>query len=311
MSALARSQQAKARELESEAEKLLNKKSWFGGNDKAKEEGAETLLQAANAYKVGGLNHEAGATYNRVGEIYRDLNQPAEAAKAFNNAGSCFKKVNPVDAVYAYQSAISLMVDSGRLTQAAKMSRECAELFEGDETGDHVDRAIHYYNQAADFFDMEDSKAQASNCRAKVAELSSAAKDPPDLLLAGRIYNDLGINCLDSNLLKFNAKGYFLQAILCQLANGDAIGAQNSLQRYEAIDYTFSESREGKFCRQLIACVDQYDIDGFAQASFDYDRISKLDPWKTSMLVKIKRGIQDAAGGGGGGAGREDDYDLT
>ena len=215
-----------------------------------------------------------------------------------------------MDAVQSYQSAISIMMDSGRLLQAAKMSRECAELFENDDTGDYVDQAIEYYNQAAGFFDMEDSKSYASSCRAKVAELSSAAKDPPDLLTAGQIYNDLGINCLDSNLLKFNAKGYFMQAILCQLANGDGVGAQNSLQRYEAVDYTFGESREGKFCQQLIAAVDEYDGEGLAQASFEYDKISKLDPWKTSMLVKIKRSIQEAGGGGGGGGG-DDDFDLT
>ena len=202
------------------------------------------------------------------------------------------------------------MMDGGRLTQAAKMSRECAELFENDDTGEFVDKAIEYYNQAADLFEMEDSKSQASSCKAKVAELASAAMDPPDLLTASKIYNDLGINCLDSNLLKFNAKGYFLQAILCQLANGDGVGASNALQRYEAVDYTFSESREGKFCSALITAVEDFDAEGFAQASFEYDRISKLDPWKTSMLVKIKRGIQDSVGGGLGGD-DEDDFDLT
>lgn len=308
MSALAKTQQAKAKEFEAQAEKALAKKSWFGGKEKNQEDAAEILQQAANAYKVGGLNDEAGKCYNRVGDLYRGINSLSEAAKAYSQAGSCFKKTSSVDAVQSFQSAISLMMDGGRLTQAAKMSRECAELFENDDTGDFVDKAIEYYNQASDLFEMEDSKSQSSSCKAKVAELASAAKDPPDLLTAGKIYNDLGINCLDSNLLKFNAKGYFLQAILCQLANGDSIGAQQALQRYEAVDYTFSDSREGKFCSQLIAAVEEYDAEGFAQASFEYDRISKLDPWKTTMLVKIKRGIQDAAGGSGDG---EEDFDLT
>ena len=238
------------------------------------------------------------------------MNSSHPVTLVFLVTGSCYKKTSAVDAVQSYQSAISLMMDGGRLTQAAKMSRECAELFENDDTGEFVDKAIEYYNQAADLFEMEDSKSQASSCKAKVAELASAAMDPPDLLTASKIYNDLGINCLDSNLLKFNAKGYFLQAILCQLANGDGVGASNALQRYEAVDYTFSDSREGKFCSALITAVEEYDAEGFAQASFEYDRISKLDPWKTSMLVKIKRGIQDSAGGGLGGD-DEDDFDLT
>ena len=186
------------------------------------------------------------------------------------------------------------------------MSRDCAELYENDEVAveNAVAMAIEMYEQAADLFQMEDSKGQSSNCKAKVAELSSAALDPPDLLKAGQIYDELGRNCLDSNLLKFNAKGYFLQSILCQLANSDAIGAEQALQRYEGVDYTFSESREGKFARTLVECVEGMDAEGFAQACFEFDRVSKLDPWKTSMLVKVKRGIQ-------GGEEDEDDIDLT
>ena len=208
----------------------------------------------------------------------------------------------------AYQSAISLLTDAGRLTQAAKMSRDCAELYESDEIAveNSTALAIQMYEQAADLFGMEDSKGQASNCKAKVAELSSAALDPPDLLRAAQIYNELGRSCLDSNLLKFNAKGYFLQSILCQLANSDAIGAEQALQGYEGMDYTFSESREGKFARTLVECVEGFDAEGFATACFEYDRVSKLDPWKTSMLVQIKRSIQGEAGGGD-----DDEVDLT
>lgn len=73
------------------------------------------------------------------------------------------------------------------------------------------------------------------------------------------------------------------------------------------MDYTFTDAREGKFCRQLIECVENYDPEGFATACFEYDRITKLDPWKTSMLVKIKRSVE----GEGGSGGDDDDVDLT
>lgn len=228
------------------------------------------------------------------------------------DTGQCYKKANPVDAISAYQSAVGIMTDAGRLTQAAKLCKECAELYESDEvpvTGGKsaVVLAIENYEQAAELFAMEEGKSQSSQCQAKVAELCSAALDPPDLLRAAQIYDELGRKCLDSNLLKFNAKGYFLQAILCHLALPDAIGAQQAMQRYEGIDYTFSESREGKFCRSLIDCVEGFDVEGFGTACFEYDRISKLDPWKTSMLVKVKRSIADDEGG----EGEEDDVDLT
>jgi alpha-soluble NSF attachment protein len=233
--------------------------------------------------------------------------------------GACYKKSSAVDAVAAYQAAVAILTDAGRLTQAAKLCKECAELYENDEVANNnagggkssVVMAIETYEQAAELFEMEDGKSQASQCQAKVAELCSAAMDPPDLIRAAKIYDELGRKCLDSNLLKFNAKGYFLQAVLCHLANSDAIAAQQAMQRYEGVDYTFSESREGKFCRQLVDCVEGYDVEGFGTACFEYDRISKLDPWKTSMLVKVKRSISDEGGGAGGEGGDEDDVDLT
>jgi alpha-soluble NSF attachment protein len=174
--------------------------------------------------------------------------------------------------------------------------------------------AIENYEQAAELFGMEDSKSQKSQCLAKVAELASAQMDPPDLGRASHIYEDLGRNCLESNLLKYNAKGYFLQAIFCQLALGDGIAASQALTRYQNLDFTFGDSREGKFAAALTQCLEEFDSEGFATACYEYDRISKLDPWKTTMLVKVKRSIDEQSGGGmdvGEHAEDGDDVDLT
>jgi len=91
MSAMAKVQKKKGDEYVAEAEKLLNKKSWFSSSkERNQEEAAETLLQAANAYKVGGLNQEAGQIYSRVGSIYQSmLSNTNEAAKAYTQAGEC------------------------------------------------------------------------------------------------------------------------------------------------------------------------------------------------------------------------------
>jgi alpha-soluble NSF attachment protein len=201
------------------------------------------------------------------------------------------------------------LIDAGRLTQAAKLCKECAELYESEEmeVGEksHVVLAIEAYEQASELFGMEESKGQASGCKVKVAELCSAALQPPDLIRSAAIYEELGRNCLDSNLLKFNAKGYFLQCILCHLASSDAVGAEEALSKFERMDYTFSEAREGKFSRKLVECVEGLDPDLFETTCFEYDRISKLDPWKTSMLLKVKRSIQDVE------SNNDDDVDLT
>ena len=316
MSALSQAQRSKGDAFLQEAEATLKKSTWFASSTERKyEDAAESYTKAANAYKVGGCNDEAGNAYQRAAELYKDkLSSLGEASKCLSDAGACLQKTNPNEAVGCYRSAVTLLCDAGRLNQAAKLSKNIAEIFENDgaaaedgDGGDAIQAAIQSYQQAAELFEMEQAKSQASNCLQKVAELSSGALDPPELLRAAEIYESLGRQCLESNLLKYNAKTHFLNGIMCHLANGDSVGASQALSRFDSLDYTFADAREGKFAKQLVECVEQFDPEGFATACFEYDRISKLDPWKTSMLVKVKRSIED----GGGGGEDDDDFDLT
>ena len=318
MSALSQAQRTKGDTFLQEGENTLKKSTWFATSTERKyEDAAESFTKAANAYKVGGCHDEAGNAYQRAAELYKDkLKSLGEASKCLSDAGACLKKSNPTEAVGCYRSAVTLLCDAGRLNQAAKLSKEIAEIFENDGAasndgssgGDAVTAAIASYQQAAELFEMEQAKSQASNCLQKVAELSSGALDPPELLRAAEIYESLGRQCLESNLLKYNAKTHFLNGVMCHLANGDSIGASQALGRFDSLDFTFADAREGKFATQLVECVEQFDPEGFATVCFEYDRISKLDPWKTSMLVKIKRSIDDSTGDGGGD---DDDLDLT
>lgn len=224
--------------------------------------------------------------------------------------GACYKKSNPADAIKAYSKAVMVYTDNARITQAAKIQKEIAQLYETEEIDQdgksHVVLAIEAYEQAAELFGMEDSKSSESQCLSKIAELCSASLDPPDFVRASQGYDDLGRRCLESNLLKFNAKGYFLQAVLCHLASGDSVGASQALAKYDSLDYTFGESREGKFGNSLIEAVEGYDVEGFSTACFDYDRVSKLNPWQTSILVAVKKSIDD-----GDGDDDDSDVDLT
>ena len=92
MSALAKTQKKKAVEFAAQAEATLKKKAgWFSGSSKEQnaEDAAELYMQAANAYKVGGMQHEAGEAYVSAGGIYRDkVQNPNEAAKSFTQAGA-------------------------------------------------------------------------------------------------------------------------------------------------------------------------------------------------------------------------------
>mmetsp|Transcript_10997 Transcript_10997/g.13001 ORF Transcript_10997/g.13001 Transcript_10997/m.13001 type:complete len:311 (-) Transcript_10997:195-1127(-) len=310
MSAIARQQRVKGDNFCEEADKTLAKRTWLSsGTEQKHEDAAELYMKAGNAYKVGGAFSEAGGAFTKAADIFTDkLKNTMEASSCMTQAGHAYKKVDPESAIVAYRAAISHMCNASRLTQAAKLSKEVAELYENQQSDAEgsVNLAIESYQQAAELFDMEQQKSQSMACLLKVAELCSAAMDPPDLKRAAGIYDQQGKNSLDSNLLKFHAKGHFLHSILCDLANQDAVGAAQAFQRYGSLDYTFGESREGKFGGALIESVENYDVEGLATACVEFDRITKLDPWKTTMLVKIRRTIEGEHGDDG-----EDDVDLT
>lgn len=309
MSAIFKQQRVKGEAFLSEAETTLAKRTWFGSSEQKNEDAAELFQKAANAFKVGGFFNEAGDAYARSASIYRDkLKNGMEASKALTESGHCYKQQDSKKAIAAFRESITMLCDAGRLTQAARLSKEVGTLFENDETGDEetVKLAIESYQQAADLYGMERQNSQASQCLVKVAELSSAALQSPELLRAADLYDKLGTDCLESSLLKYNAKGYFLQSIMCHLANQDSVGAEQALSRCSSLDFTFRESREGKFAETLIECVNGMDTEGFATACFEYDRISKFDPWKTTILLAVRKSIE-----GEGEEGDDGDIDLT
>mmetsp|Transcript_22413 Transcript_22413/g.32778 ORF Transcript_22413/g.32778 Transcript_22413/m.32778 type:complete len:310 (-) Transcript_22413:245-1174(-) len=309
MSAISKQQRVKGEAFLNEAETALAKRTWFGSSEQKNEDAAELFQKAANAFKVGGFFIEAGNAYSRSAAIYRDkLKNGMEASKAMTESGHCYKKLDAKKAIAVFRESITMLCDAGRLTQAARLSKEVGGLFENDESSsdETVKLAIESYQQAADLYAMERQNSQASQCLVKVAELSSAALQTPELLRAAELYEKLGKNCLDSNLLKYNAKGYFLQSAMCHLANQDSVGAEQAVSRYFSLDFTFRESREGKFAEKLIECVNGMDAEEFATACFEYDRISKFDPWKTTILLAVRQSIEGEDGEGG-----DNDVDLT
>lgn len=68
------------------------------------------------------------------------------------------------------------------------------------------------------------------------------------------------------------------------------------MQKYESLDPAFMTTREAKFLSALIEAVEGGDLQGFATACRDYDQIMKLDNWKTTILLKVKKTIDEEPG---------------
>ena len=57
----------------------------------------------------------------------------------------------------------------------------------------------------------------------------------------------MGTAALENRLLQYNAKGQFMNALLCYMAMGDEVAVKQKLDQYKAADYTFADARECKF----------------------------------------------------------------
>jgi len=59
------------------------------------------------------------------------------------------------------------------------------------------------------------------------------------------------------------------------------------------MDVSFETAREFLFLQSLIEAIEGGDVKLFTEKVFEYDRLTKLDNWKTTILLRIKRTITE------------------
>lgn len=74
------------------------------------------------------------------------------------------------DAVGYYRTAIAMLCDAGRFSNAAKLQKQIAETFEAQ---DNKEEALENYRQAADYFSGENQSSSANSMLIKVAQISA------------------------------------------------------------------------------------------------------------------------------------------
>ncbi|KAI3891751.1 hypothetical protein MKX03_020889, partial [Papaver bracteatum] len=172
---------------------------------------------------------------------------------------------------------------------------EIGKLYEVEQ---YIEKAIVYFERAADLFQSEEPCTFADQCRCKqkVAQLSAQLEQYPRAIA---IYEDLATQSLKKNISKSRVyyraiainedfvKGYLLNAGLCQLCKADAAAISSALERYEELDPTFPGTREYKFLADLAASVDEEDVQKFTDVVKKFDSMTKQDSWKTTLLMRV------------------------
>ena len=73
----------------------------------------------------------------------------------------------------------------------------------------------------------------------------------------------------------------------------DPITAKRQLTKYSSLDTTFASTLEAKFVNILVDAIEAGDLEMFTAAVFEFDQVMKLDNWKTGILLKIKKTIDE------------------
>jgi len=267
--------------------------SLFGSQGKL-EDAKASYTRAGNLFKMSKNWNEAGSAYKKAAELSNQLSCKHEAATSLVDAANCYKKVDVEAAANCFQEAIDIYTDMGRFTQAGKNHMNIAELCEADQL--NLERAILNYKMAAEIFDGEESKSSANKCYLKMAHYYAQLEKYTQAI---EQFDLVATRSLESSLLKYSAKEHMFKAIICQFCLGGSTNAKQQMERYMQLSPAFEDSRESKLIGKLIKAFDEGSSDEFAESVAHYDRITRLDEWLTSMLLRIKNLIP-----------REDDQDL-
>ncbi|KAJ9198360.1 hypothetical protein DTO166G4_2146 [Paecilomyces variotii] len=263
--------------------------SFFGGRSEKYENAADLYTQAANAFRAQKQNKEAGLAFEKAAAIQtQNLNEPDDAANSLQEAFKVYRKTDPEDAARVLSSAIQHYVGRGNFRRAATQQQYLAEVYE-TEIGD-MKKALDAYEKAAEWFDSDNAEALANKHFLKVADLAAIEGDYYKSI---EQYERVGKSSINNNLMKWSVKDYFLKAGICHLASGDLVATNRALESYRDIDPTFASTREHQLLVDLTQAVEQGDQEAFTDKLFQYDQLSKLDKWKTTLLLRIKNNIEE------------------
>lgn len=77
------------------------------------------------------------------------------------------------------------------------------------------------------------------------------------------------------------------------MATQDIVSTTRALESYRDLDTTFASTREYQLLADLNEAVEKGDQEVFADKLFQFDSLSKLDNWKTTLLLRVKNAIEE------------------
>ncbi|EHK24446.1 uncharacterized protein TRIVIDRAFT_178078 [Trichoderma virens Gv29-8] len=282
------------RALIQQAEKLVSKGSggWslFGGSDEKFWDAARLFKEAAQAYQMKGENILAGKTHERAAEVReKNLKELTDAADSYVNASDAYRKEDPDAAIRCREKAFALIQQSTSENKANRLSRikeNLGQIYEVEK--DDKKKAREAYKEAADRIRPE-RELNANKLLTQYADLAALDED---YYAAIESYDSIIKTMLGNGSMKWSLSTYCFKACICHLATGDMVGTRRALESYQQKDGEFSSQYKYKLIADLCDAIDEHSQDKFTELLFQFDRTSRLEPWMTAILVKVKNSIE-------------------
>ncbi|CAN4095074.1 unnamed protein product [Withania somnifera] len=272
---------ARGEELVKKAEKKLSGWGLFGSKY---DDAADFFDKAANSFKLAKSWDQAGAVYVKLASCHLKLDSKHEAAGAYANAAHCYKKTNTREAISCLEQAVHMFLDIGRLNMSARYYKEIAELYEQEQ---NLEQAINYYEKAADLFQSEDVTTSANQCKQKIAEFSARVEKYQRAI---EIFEEIARHSISNNLLKYGVRGHLRMLVYANFV--EVMLLRLTTHWSDELDPTFSGTRECKLLVDLAASIDEEDVAKFTGCLKEYDSMTKLDEWRTTLLLKVKEALK-------------------
>lgn len=169
-----------------------------------------------------------------------------------------------------------------------------AELYLASQ---QCDEAVDYFFKASDFFGNANSATTGNQCLIKAADALVGQKKYQKAIgiyekVAAASYNDLG---------KWSVKEYFFKSLLAQLADdqkefvSNADMAETKMGKYCEEFPQFRDTREQQFVGKLVEAMKEENEEKFADAVFEFDRISRLAPFFSALIAEVKKQLNKEA----------------
>lgn len=261
--------------------------SFFGGRETKFQDAADLYIQAANSFKMQKQMREAGQAFEQAASIQSEkLNDPDDAANTMVDAFKAYRTVDADAASRCLDVAVQRYCVKGNFRRAATHKESLGDLYE-NELGDNK-KAIECYEAAAGWYEGDNAVALANKLWLKVADLAALDENYHKAI---ENFEKVAKASINNNLMKYSVKDYFLKAGICHLATGDLVAAQRAISSYGEMDPSFTSQRENMLLNDVYAAVEAGDPEDFADKLYMYDQVSKLDKWKTTLLLRVKNNI--------------------